>query len=383
MKVAVLHNHPIHYKHLLLQEMKKAGLDFKAFFVASESKIRHEELSLSDDLYSFAVGFNGPYESAKPLTRARFAWQAIAKYKPDLLVISGFHVAESWAAWAWASLHRRPTILWYQSNEFDYPRVWHTELLKRIFLKGCDRAHVYGASNRAYLAKLGLPEQHIEIKRAVVNVDAFSTSASQKTYTGKGPKRLMYVGRLAPEKNVSVVLTALAQASQKLPLNSLTLTIVGTGPLESELKAQTEQLGLTKLVEFTGYCHQADLPAMLRQADFLVLPSTREPWGLVALEAMLCRLPVLVSTQCGCAEDVVTPETGWKFSPWNEEQLTQLLVELPSIDAAQAAHMGAAAHDLAQCYSAAESARRVTTSIKSLLNDPPDNVAPSAERYAE
>ena len=43
-----------------------------------------------------------------------------------------------------------------------------------------------------------------------------------------------------------------------------------------------------------------------------------------ALEAMLARLPVLISTQCGCANDVVTEETGWKFSPWDEEALASI-----------------------------------------------------------
>lgn len=383
MKVAVLHNHPIHYKHLLFQEMKKAGLNLKVFFVASQSNIRHEKLPLSDDLYSYEIGLAGPYESTKPITRAKFAWTAIAKYKPDVVLISGFHVVESWAAWIWAGLYRRPKILWYESNEFDYPRKWHTELLKRIFLKGCDRAHVYGLSNKAYLAKLGMPDDHIEIKRAVVNVEVFSTSSSEKSYSDIGPKRLMYVGRLAPEKNIGFLLKSLASASKSVPADSLSLTVVGTGPLERELKMQAEQLGITRLVSFVGYCPQLELPAMLRQADFFVLPSTREPWGLVALEAMLCRVPVLISTQCGCAEDLVTPETGWKFSPWDEEQLAHLLAALPNIDAAKTARMGAAAHELAKCHSAFESAHRVSTSILSLVNKRPPRSAHNARSYAE
>lgn len=383
MKIAVLHNHPIHYKHLLFREMKYAGLDLKVFFVASQSCLRHERIPLSDDLYSFEIGFDGPYESAKPLTRTSFAWNAIAKYKPDMLVISGFHVAESWAAWLWASLHGRRKILWYESNEFDYRRLWYTEALKRIFLRGCDRAHVYGISSKTYLAKLGLPEKHIEIKGAVVNVSAFATPASHKSYTEQGPKRLVYVGRLAPEKNISFLLHAMAAACQSIAPDSLTLTIVGIGPLEHELKAEARKLGLEKVVTFTGYCPQSELPSILRRSDFFVLPSTREPWGLVALEAMLCRLPVLISTQCGCAEDVVTPDTGWAFSPWDEQQLSALLATLPGIDAVRAAEMGTAGHDLAQGYSAFESARRVVTSILSLMRR--DRSANSAreEQYAD
>jgi len=94
MKVAVLHNHPIHYKHLLFHEMKKAGIDFRVFFLASQSSLRHEKIPLSERLYSCEIGFDEPYESTKSLARAWFAWNAISKYKPDLMIISGFHVLE-------------------------------------------------------------------------------------------------------------------------------------------------------------------------------------------------------------------------------------------------------------------------------------------------
>ena len=66
-----------------------------------------------------------------------------------------------------------------------------------------------------------------------------------------------------------------------------------------------------------------------------------------------------LSTQCGCTADVVTEETGWKFSPWNEIQLASYLMELPSIPADRIARMGSAAYELAREYTPAECARRV------------------------
>ena len=57
---------------------------------------------------------------------------------------------------------------------------------------------------------------------------------------------------------------------------------------------------------------EEELASVYGGADAFVLPSLSEPWGLVVNEAMLCGLPVLVSTQCGCATDLAQPETGWQ-----------------------------------------------------------------------
>lgn len=366
MKVAVIHNHPIHYKHLLFQEMKKQQLDFEVLFAAGQSSIRHEENGLSQDLYSHRIGYDGPYELAPASTRIRFTWNALAETRPQIVVIGGYHTPEGWAAWLWARLHGRPTVLWYESNEFDYKRWWYKELPKKLFVRYCDRAQVYGRSHKSYLVKLGIPEPNVILKRSVADVAAFSTTAEARSYADKGVKHIVYVGRLAPEKNVSIVLRALARANKEIREPKLRFTIAGAGPLEEQLKRESEQLGLARAVDFAGYCPQQQLPQLLRAADFLVLPSTREPWGLAALEAMLCRVPVLVSTQCGCAEDVVTSDTGWKFSPWNEAELTSLLSRLPEIPAQRAAEMGEACHRIASEHSAPSCAERVIKSLQEL-----------------
>lgn len=366
MKITIVHNHPIHYKHLLFLEMKKGQFDIEVFFVAGQSSIRHEDLPLAQDRYRYRIGFDGPYESAPAKARALFTWKAVSESSPDILIISGYYAIECWSAWLWARLNRRPIVLWYESNEFDYKRVWYKELPKRLFIRHCDRAHVYGRSHKAYLVKLGMPEHNIVLKRSVANVDAFSTAAKSRSYSGQGCRHLVYVGRLAPEKNVSTLLRALAAANNTTEQPKLRLSIVGTGPLEQDLKQECKRLGIQSVVTFKGYCPQSQLPELLRTADFFILPSMREPWGLVALEAMLCRVPVLISTQCGCAEDVVTPDTGWKFSPWSVAELASILIRLPGISDERLAIMGEACHRVASVHTAKGCAQRVCASLREL-----------------
>lgn len=363
MKVTIVHNHPIHYKHLLFTELKKAGLDFDVLFQGGQSSIRHEHIELSDQLYRSHIAVPGPYEASPLLTRAWFTWKKMMELRPDVSVISGYYAVECWMAWIWARLHRRPIVLWYESNEFDYPRHWPLELLKKLFVKGCNRAHVYGRTNRAYLVKLGMPFERIDIKRAVVDVDRFSVIEQKPLRKASRPLQLLYVGRLAPEKNLHFLIRAFAGCVEATKAD-VRLVLAGSGPAEASLRAQAYALNVGDLVDFKGYTPQKNLRAIYQGSDAFILPSTREPWGLVALEAMLARLPVLISTQCGCAEDVVTEETGWTFSPWNEEALARLLIQLTGASPEHLQRMGQSAHSLAEQYSAANCAAII---VKSLL----------------
>ncbi len=367
MKVTIVHNHPIHYKHLLFSELKKAGLDFDVLFQGGQSSIRHERIDLSDELYRSHIAYAGPYEEAPAGTRAWFTWKKMAELRPDVSVISGYYALECWVAWLWARIHRKPIVLWYESNEFDYPRHRPLEVLKSIFVKGCDRAHVYGRTNRAYLAKLGMPFDCIDIKRAVVDVDRFSLAEPRPARNEDGRRlQLLYVGRLAPEKNLAFLLRAYARYVQRAAGPPMRLVLAGSGPSEASLREEAFSLDIDDLVEFKGYTPQKNLGELYENSDAFVLPSTREPWGLVALEAMLARIPVLISTQCGCADDVVTEETGWKFSPWDEEAFAGLLLELSRTAPERLRQMGDSAHALAQEYSAANCAEIIVKSLSEL-----------------
>jgi glycosyltransferase involved in cell wall biosynthesis len=364
MTAVILHNHPIHYKHLLFKELAKLGLEFTVLFGGTQSNLRSEPVALSQELYKYQFLFNGPLETAPAIPRIAAALRALDELKPKVLISAGYERPENWAAWAWAILHKVPVILWYESNKFDWPRQWWKELPKRLFMTGLAGAHVYGRSNRDYLCNLGLRPSSILIKRAVVDVGKFTLSADQKTYRPNGITRLLYIGRLAPEKNLPFLIQAFSEA--RAISTMLRLTIVGSGLEEQAIKALVDNMNLSDSVSLTGYVPQAELRPYLRDADVFILPSTREPWGLVALEAMLARMPILVSTQCGCAADLVSPDTGWSFSPWDQKQLTALLAALPQIPTEKLHTMGDAAHAIAVEYSPAKLAKTVVQTVRDL-----------------
>lgn len=361
---AIIHNHPIHYKNLLFQELQRRGLSFEVLFVASSSVNRLEAPSGG---YPYRWGYEGFYENAPALAVARFVWSALEEIDPQVVIISGYYDVAAWTAWVWAELHRRPKLLWAESNRFDHRRRCWKEGIKATFVRRCAAANVYGESNREYLRDLGMRDANITTKRAVIDTGLFTYSPPP---TGKRPYRvLLYVGRFSPEKNLERLLRAWARLVRDQTSPPAHLALVGYGPLENSLRALASELRLWSTVEFRGPARQHELPAVYSEADALVLPSLRETWGLVVLEGMACGLPVAVSNQCGCARDVVNDTTGITFDPTSEDDLLSALRDLLSRPQAQLERMGRAASDIASEYSPRNSARLVMATIASILGE--------------
>lgn len=103
------------------------------------------------------------------------------------------------------------------------------------------------------------------------------------------PFRLLYLGRLSPQKNVGRLLQAMRLVRQPIQL-----TVVGDGEQARALQEQAAELGLSN-VTFAGPRTGPDLPRAYADADAFVLPSDREGMPLVALEAMAAALPIVAT----------------------------------------------------------------------------------------
>lgn len=361
---AIVHNHPIHYKDLLFRELQEHGFSFEVLFTASSSLSRLDAPAAG---YRFRCGHDGPYETAPPRRTIRFVWSSLTELQPRVVIVSGYYDAAAWSAWTWAELHRRPRILWAESNRFDYPRVWWKEAIKSTFVRRCAAANVYGWSSLSYLRDLGMAEQRITTKRAVVDTRLFAYPGPR--CMDRPYKVLLYVGRFSPEKNLEFLLRVFAGLAQSRRDPSTVLALVGYGPLEERLRSLAGDLGLGCSVQFWGSAQQRELPAVYRRADALILPSLHETWGLVVLEAMACGLPAIVSDRCGCAADLVTPATGWTFSPANGACLAGILNDFSRLPHAELERLGRAAAEIARQYSPQNCAQLVMSTVDSLVQD--------------
>ncbi len=162
----------------------------------------------------------------------------------------------------------------------------------------------------------------------------------------------LYVGRLAEEKNVFGLLQswlAYRQSGGTWPL-----VLVGGGPEAELLRNTAAESGFGAYVTFPGLKNSRELLPFYAAAGCFVLPSTREPWGLVVNEAMAAGLPVLVSDRCGCAPDLVADaENGFLFHPMDLTRLTHLLHQVEELPAKVRKEMGAASQRIIQGFSPA------------------------------
>jgi glycosyltransferase involved in cell wall biosynthesis len=139
--------------------------------------------------------------------------------------------------------------------------------------------------------------------------------------------RFVYLGRLAREKGVDVLLRAFAALVVRVP--DARLRVVGTGPLDGALRAEAERLRLGSKVEFVGQASREQVDAELESAWALVAPSLwAEPFGIIALEALARGVPVIATKGGGFEETVNERSTGILVPPGVEGALADALLEV-------------------------------------------------------
>lgn len=134
---------------------------------------------------------------------------------------------------------------------------------------------------------------------------------------------VLYIGRLAEEKRVHILLDALSQVEEPVHL-----AIGGTGPLREELEERAAELGMARRVSFLGFVADDDLSPLYRLADIFAMPSVAELQSVATLEAMASGLPVVAADAGALPELVRDGENGFLFAPDNSAALAERLAQL-------------------------------------------------------
>ncbi|HEY8531603.1 MAG TPA: glycosyltransferase family 4 protein [Limnochorda sp.] len=137
---------------------------------------------------------------------------------------------------------------------------------------------------------------------------------------------ILAMGRLVPEKGFHVLLDAFRLVLERTL--KAKLVIAGEGPQRRALEEQAARLGIAQHVYFKGFVNDPVRNRLLRVADVAVFPSLYEPFGIVALEAMMAGLPVVAARSGGLAEVVEHGETGLLVPPDDAGALADALVPL-------------------------------------------------------
>ena len=176
----------------------------------------------------------------------------------------------------------------------------------------------------------GLPFEKINVVPNGVNTTNYSGIERdyefRRRFAMDNEKIILFMGRLVYEKGVQYLIGAMPKILEHY--HDAKLVIAGKGGMIDELKQQVENLGISNKVYFTGYLGGKDVAKMYKAADISVFPSTYEPFGIVALEAMLAEVPVVVSDIGGLNEIVDHRVTGMKSYCGNSNSIADSILEL-------------------------------------------------------
>jgi glycosyltransferase involved in cell wall biosynthesis len=265
------------------------------------------------------VGVGGPplpfYPELRINIPRRFVWEKVKAFQPDLVhIVSPFFLGPFGASYGrrlgvpmLASFHTHvPRYVRHYGGAFIEPAIWSylraihnqadvnlcpsTETLKDLRQHGFERVRWW---QRGIDTKRFTPGPRHEALRARL--------------TGGNPDDLLvlYVGRHSPEKRLELIRDPL------FSVPGVRLAMVGGGPSHEQLKRHFRGTPTT----FPGFMKGQELVDAYRAADVFLVPSTTETFGLVALEAMACRVPVIAANTGGVLDIITDGENGLLFNP--------------------------------------------------------------------
>lgn len=301
--------------------------------------------------------------------------RAVRRARPDALIVSGYDSPAYWLALLWSRVYRIPLILWFESSLLSgRHRRGITAGAKRFFVRRAHACVAFGTKAAECLVALGADPDKVFTGLNTVDMEGYRDASMAvlhgpsfvATRSAYPEVMLLYVGQLIERKNIALLLEALAEVDNP----TIGLFLVGSGPLESQLRALCHSKGVRN-VFFEGYKQQAELPRYYALADVLVLPSTTEVWGLVVNEALASGLYVLCSDRAGAAYDLITE--GWNgrtFDPYSGDQLAELIRETKEQIKEIRARREAISEHACREFSIERAARAFLEAIRAVTQEP-------------
>jgi L-malate glycosyltransferase len=322
------------------------GLAEAGWRVSVISQHRHGALPLPDGIDCHWLPWRGAAGYFLNRTAVR---RLLARLQPDLLHV---HYASGYGTTGAKAGHHPMLLSVWGSDVYEFPHrsAWHAGRLRKNLAAAdalASTSHAMALALAPWLPPGTAPT--VAITPFGVDTTLFVPAARQLAQRHGSVSQPLVVGAvrgLAPVYGLDLLIQAFARLRHHPGCPALRLELVGQGPAHAALQAQARALGVADIVSFKGAVPHAQVPACLQGFDIFVAPSRRESFGVAAVEAMACGLPVLVSDAGGLPEVVVHAESGWVVPRDNSQALGDALLALVQ-DPALRTRLGQAARQRA------------------------------------
>jgi len=163
-------------------------------------------------------------------------------------------------------------------------------------------------------------------------LDGIDLKTFRKRWARPDEKIVFNIGRVVEEKGAHLIVEAAPRVLAQIP--NARFIIAGTGWMHDDIQRRADELGIADKVKVAGFVSDADRDRLLKVADAAIYPSLYEPFGIVALEAMAAKCPVIVADAGGLGEVVTHDVDGVKVYPGNVESVAWGIVHTLSDPAA-------------------------------------------------
>lgn len=301
-KVAVLWTQPSGYLNACLKALKQRSVDLLVSMQAPSSSSPFVE------------------EQFSWLKQERLLWwktgeididhlqRQLVDFQPDIVLCSGW-ATPAYLRAARAVGGRTIRVLCFDTPWLGTPKQCIGRFWARVWLTpGFERAFVPGERQFQMAIRLGFKPGEVIQGLLAPDITFFAQSAAAPLRPIAS--RFLFVGRLAPEKGVTVLAKAY-QRYRSLSQQPWPLHVAGVGPLAAQLATQT---GVT----CHGFVQPEALPDLLHQAGCLVVPSLYEAWGVQLAEGAAAGLPIIATAACGAAVHLVQSHFNGYLVPPND-----------------------------------------------------------------
>ncbi len=310
-RVGVLTNIPSPYQVELFNAITRRGrIDLKVWYCANRDTRRLWESPQLEHRHRIGAGWriatsrNHWYLDPRPALE-------IVRWKPDLAIFSVYPIPVVQLAMWCASLAGLPWVYWGEAvasggNGLLRRMGRHLALLPiRRVAAGLLAVGAKGVQNFRNTIGGDRPILKMPYFSDLARFTPVDTIRVQSAET-----RFLFVGSFIHRKGVDVLARAFSDLVESLP--GARLLVAGDGDATKLLDSGLSAAAATRVVRH-GFFPWKELPELYRQADFLVMPSRYDGWGLVIPEAMASGLPVIGSTEAGATLDLVREDvTGWR-----------------------------------------------------------------------